>query len=117
VITSVSANSGNTVGGQELTIKGFGFNGTDATVSVDGVVCAVKTRTNIAITCITGVASAVSYTNRTSPGQPGLKQSLYIKADGTNMDWPNFVAANLVNSTLYTSFETYDSMNYQEMRG
>lgn len=117
MITSVSANSGNTIGGQEITIKGFGFNGTDATVSVDNVICAVKTRTNIAITCVTGVASAESYTNRTSPGQPGLKQSLYIKADGTNMDWPDFVAANLVNSTLYTSFETYDSMAYQEKRG
>jgi hypothetical protein len=38
-ISSVSENSGFVDGGQFLTIDGFGLNGTDVTVLVDGVEC------------------------------------------------------------------------------
>lgn len=52
-IESISANQGNTNGGQELTIKGWGFeNGADITVA--GVACQVKSQSMEDVTCITG---------------------------------------------------------------
>ena len=40
-ISSINASSGYTSGGQALSIKGFGFNGTNINVLIDGVKCAV----------------------------------------------------------------------------
>jgi len=102
-------------GGQWLTIEGVGFNGTDASVTVDGVDCKIIDRTTTTITCVTGAASAESFTDRLSPGQPGLEQRAYKKANGGNVGWADFVDANKKQQQLYTSFETYDSLagNYR----
>ena len=52
-IDSISADSGNTSGGQELTISGWGFeHGADITVA--GVTCEVVSATMEEVKCITG---------------------------------------------------------------
>jgi hypothetical protein len=57
-IDSISANQGNTSGGQEMTIKGWGFEHTDlVTVTVAGVDCTVVSSTMEEIKCITGASS------------------------------------------------------------
>lgn len=53
-IESVSAATGYTNGGQDLTISGHGFNGTDVTITVDGVECALKSQTADSLKCVTG---------------------------------------------------------------
>ena len=60
MIESVSAASGYTTGGQELTITGWGLKGAtldDVEVLVDGVACDVKSSSLGSITCVTGSAA------------------------------------------------------------
>lgn len=88
MISSVSAASGYTSGGQELTISGWGLKGatlSDVEVLVDGVSCEVKSSTLESITCVTGEAAQVSNDGVSQPGSPGLTQEL-LDGDG----WPNW---------------------------
>jgi hypothetical protein len=76
VITSVSANTGLTTGGQLLTLTGFGFNSTTASVSIDGVTCAVKSFSATSLTCQTGSKGSASVSGN-QVGQQGLKREVY----------------------------------------
>jgi hypothetical protein len=76
VITSVSANTGFTTGGQLLTLTGYGFNSTTAAVTVDGVTCAVKSFSATSLTCQTGSKGSASVTGN-QVGQQGLKREVY----------------------------------------
>jgi len=67
-ITSISASTGYTTGSQELRVSGYGLNGTDVSVVVDGVDCAVKSSNVDAIVCETGAAQAPSTTDVSQPG-------------------------------------------------
>ena len=88
-IDGVSAGSGYTTGGQELTISGWGLKGTngvdDVEVLVDGVSCDVKSSTLETITCVTGEAAQVSNDGVSQPGSPGLTQE---RLDGSG--WPTW---------------------------
>lgn len=58
-----------------MIIKGWGLKGTtlvDVSVIIDGVACIVTSSTTEEIKCTTGVASAVSNTDVSQPGSPGL---------------------------------------------
>ena len=59
-INNINHNSGLTTGGQTLTVTGFGLNGTDVSVLVDGVPCQVEEALSDKITCVTGVKDSVS---------------------------------------------------------
>lgn len=72
-ISEITQSSGFTSGGQELTISGFGFNGTDVSVTVDGVECVVSSNERETIVCVTGVTESESVVGY-QPGQPGLTQ-------------------------------------------
>ena len=66
-IDSISANQGNTNGGQELTIKGWGFeNGADITVA--GVLCEVVSSNMEEVKCITGKSTEASIDGKNQPG-------------------------------------------------
>lgn len=66
-IKEISQADGWTTGGQELTIAGWGFNGTDVSVEIDGVACEVTSAKRDAITCVTGATDSES----SSGYQPG----------------------------------------------
>lgn len=53
-INNLSHNSGLNTGGQTLRVNGFGLNGTDVSVLVDGVPCEVKEAVSDHISCVTG---------------------------------------------------------------
>jgi len=59
-INALSQSSGFTTGGQTLTISGYGLNGTDVNVLVDGVACDVKEAVSGQITCVTGESETES---------------------------------------------------------
>ena len=107
-IDSVSAASGYTTGGQEITISGWGMKGTtldDIEVLVDGVPCAVTANTLETITCVTGEAAQVSNDGVSQPGSPGLTQELL---DGSG--WPNWNqrfdgSVTPYDNVLQTAFE------------
>jgi hypothetical protein len=62
VIDSIGSPSGYTTGGQELDIYGFGFNGENVEVQVDGSNCRVTEKVDGRIRCKTGSSSTVSAT-------------------------------------------------------
>lgn len=80
VVESVSANSGNVVGGQQLTIKGWGFEN-NASVTVAGVPCEVTKASMEELVCVTGQAAMASVDNVDQPGQPGITRKLYNPAN------------------------------------
>ena len=59
VIEEVSANSGNTAGGQQLTLKGWGLD-RDVTVSVAGVPCEIVSSSMEELMCVTGATATAS---------------------------------------------------------
>jgi len=114
-IDGLSANSGYTTGSHELTISGYGLNGTDVSVVVDGVDCNVKSSQSESIVCETQ-AGAESVAMQ-QPGQLGVKREFYNPADAGS--YPSLTSiidgtANLINSTLYTSLESYDGVMHDE---
>ena len=93
VIDSISASQGNTNGGQELTIKGWGFeNGADITVA--GVACEVVSSTMEEVKCITGESLAASTDNVNQPGQPGIARREYNPAISNRTPSMNDLRAN-----------------------
>jgi hypothetical protein len=74
VVDKLSASEGSVLGGQELKISGFGLNGQETEVLVDGVICKVRSSTESEIICSTGEASQPSKTGY-QPGSPGLIQT------------------------------------------
>lgn len=53
-MTSISANTGYTTGGQTLIINGYGFNNPNISVTIDGAQCAVQNYSLNQFTCATG---------------------------------------------------------------
>ena len=60
-IESISHNTGYTTGGQLLNLFGYGLNGTDVNVLVDGVPCDVKNASVNALSCVTRATSNESF--------------------------------------------------------
>jgi hypothetical protein len=118
-LESLSSNAGYTNGGQSLTINGWGLNGKNIEVKVDGVPCTVTASQNDAITCITGQAPADSDTVLPKLGQPGLLREKIKSTDPTKYPYWNAFSDGLypvVEKNLMTSFETYafaQDKNYQ----
>jgi len=75
-IYEISAHSGYSTGGQNLTITGNGFNYGDPWVSVDGVNCTVTQQSKTQLDCTIEAASNVSTTNSSYVGQHGLRRTL-----------------------------------------
>lgn len=69
-----------------MTVNGFGLNGTDVSVLVDGVPCQVEQAVNHKITCVTGVKDSAS-AEGFQPGNFGL--NLIKKADATSYEHLN----------------------------
>jgi hypothetical protein len=65
-IDSISSNTGNLDGGQNLVIKGFGLKGNNSVVKIDGIDCKVNTEltTDTALFCETGPKATPSITNK-----------------------------------------------------
>jgi len=82
-IENIDHNSGLTTGSQTLTINGFGLNGTDVSVLVDGVPCEVQEAVSEKIMCVTGVKDEISATGF-QPGNFGL--NLIKKADASTYE-------------------------------
>jgi hypothetical protein len=59
-IDSISQSEGYKSGGQTLTIEGHGLNGTDISVTVDGVACEVTHSESKFINCVTNAKQTVS---------------------------------------------------------
>ena len=84
-IESISESSGNTNGGQELTIKGWGFEHQDLVdVTVAGVACEVISTTMDEIKCTTGAAAGASIDGVTQVGQPGIAKRKYDPDNGNS---------------------------------
>jgi hypothetical protein len=111
-IDSISHNTGYTTGGQLLKIQGYGLNGTDVSVLVDGVECDVKETSLNSISCVTRATESDSFSGY-QLGQPGLSRKIiHNTADLNNLnDEANFPSASV---NLSTSFETlnFDSGEY-----
>ena len=109
VIDAISASEGYLSGGQELRISGFGLNGTDVQVTVDGVQCKVTSNSQEEIICLTGEGRAPSQTGVDQPGSPGLRSSLRDpEGEGTGLGWHDRYTDThpIVEAKLMTSFET-----------
>jgi len=112
VILEVSKSEGFVAGGQELTIKGQGFNYGTTAITIDGVACVEKSKTDYELVCVTGAASLVSTVADGThyAGQNGLKADLYyVGKRGGNVPYTqSHIESNSIektNTTLRTSFE------------
>jgi hypothetical protein len=72
MISHISADEGYTSGGQLMVIHGYGLNGTDPIVMIDGVACEVQSNSAKKLTCVTGASSADSTPTHRRPGSPGI---------------------------------------------
>jgi len=109
VIFDISQKEGYLTGGQNLTIRGHGFNGTVA-ATVDGVACTVTAQREGAFDCQVGSKAAVSAVDAPFVGQRGLRQTVY---DATNADetWHWNTAGKIdltrIRDRLAPQFETF----------
>jgi hypothetical protein len=83
---TISAHSGYTSGGQELTITGYGLTGASVGVTVDGVDCVDVRHSLREIKCTTGAASQASTTGVDQPGQPGITRRFVNTGDAPGFD-------------------------------
>lgn len=67
-IEAISADSGYTSGGQQMTITGHGFRSDNIQVTVDGQPCEVTSHDNESLTCITSEAAQASTDGVAQPG-------------------------------------------------
>ena len=63
VIFDVSSNTGYTTGGQNLTVRGHGFNSENITATLDGVPCEVTSYSDFSFSCL--VAESEAWDNTT----------------------------------------------------
>jgi len=106
-IDSISADTGYTTGGQEMTLTGTGLSGTTAEVMVDGVACVVTSNTETEIKCVTGEAAGVSTTGVRQPNVQGLRSEYYDPSGNSYIDINQLKArtANYIRTDLLTQFE------------
>ena len=83
VITSISASTGYTSGGQILTVQGYGFNTNNISVTIDGILCVIKTYQLMQFTCETGANTNPS-TDTYYIGQQGLKRQYFNTTTNLN---------------------------------
>jgi len=113
VIFSVSKSSGSINGGQEVLIKGYGFEHGTVDVKIDGVTCVEKSKTNEEVKCLSGKTGAISdqTEGKVFGGQNGLKRTLYYT--GHRKSHVPYTEAKIAsdkikptNTTLITAFNT-----------
>jgi hypothetical protein len=91
-ISSLSSKFGPSVGGTILTITGTNF-GTNLSVKIDDIDCAITANNTASITCTTGVRATIPLANSfivTSDGNPVLVQCdpfLYIDRWSSQETW------------------------------
>jgi hypothetical protein len=107
VIDSLNYSAGSIRGGQELKIKGFGFEG-KAEVFVDGVKCDVRRNSESEIVCMTGEAQSTSKGGY-QPGSPGLIQTKVEPTDEDRKpDWKDRTNNRYERTESHlTTFETH----------
>jgi len=82
VITSVSKSQGYITGGQEIIIKGQGFNYGPVVTVIDDVECTEVSKTDYEFVCLTGTADDLSETETPKSGQNGLVRTLFTGTPG-----------------------------------
>jgi len=85
MISQVSESQGYLTGGQEITIKGMGFNHGTVATEIDGVACTEVRKSDTEFVCKTGSKSTASDTTSDKAGQNGLKKTLI-----TNSAWATY---------------------------
>ena len=116
-VESVSHDYGFTTGGQQLTISGQGFNGTNVSVSVDGVACEVQEAAYDQITCTTGVTENESLAGY-QPGHHGLEHFVLDGTDGFSFaDLDNPGSKPQLGHNVSTGFETIEGDNVMNRFG
>ena len=74
-IDEVNFDTGYITGGQNIKIYGHGFNGTNVSVTIDGVACDVNSVESSEIQCTTSVKESESVLGY-QPGQPGMERRI-----------------------------------------
>ena len=111
IITEVSSSSGYKSGGQLLTIKGYGFQGSTSTlVKVDNVDCVIQTLSPEEITCMTGEQSNTPALATAQYGPPGLKRKFCQKENDASVSLSDLDPLDEINliceDNIQTNFET-----------
>lgn len=104
-IESINHSSGTQNGYQTLIISGQGLNGTDISVTADGVECQVQSSTDTSLTCLTGPNSSPTTSGSEMPGQMGLVKTVYTAA--SRPDYGDFTG-NVDERSAALVFETTD---------
>lgn len=99
VIFDISQNTGYLTGGQNLTVRGFGFNHKKIDVKIDGAPCTVTRYMDDKFDCQVSSKAEISKIDTPQLGQHGVKRS-YWKGGNWKVDKPKY-------STLHTNMETY----------
>ena len=87
VIFGVSANSGFKTGGQELTVKGYGFDTGKIDAKVDGVPCNVTSFAKDQFTCEVQPAASASVVDVPHIGQHGIRRMLVNSSMNANQQY------------------------------
>jgi hypothetical protein len=111
-IESLSSSEGSENGYQTLTISGQGLNGTDITVTADGVACDVQSASFTSLTCLTGANSSPTASGDEMPGQVGLVKTVYDPVSGDRPEFDDF-SGDVVELSAALVFETTD--RYDEL--
>jgi hypothetical protein len=115
-ITEISQTAGYTTGGQELKIKGYGFDATP-TVMVGDALCTLTSYTETEIICETGATTLPTATS--FEGSHGLYHARFNQTAGaTALNYEDYLTGTGVAAeaegveTILTSFEIPDLSNY-----
>ena len=110
VIFDLSSNVGYISGGQNLSIRGFGFMSGNISVTVAGLPCNVSFYTNTVINCQVSPSNSISNLNGTFIGSNGIKRTKYNGTSKNTVNFNNLKINNPSNLTvsqmLKLSFET-----------
>jgi hypothetical protein len=100
----MSANSGYSSGGQNLTVHGHGFGTGNITAKVDGKDCLVSAYQADKFSCEVAASSAVSTVNAPQPGSHGIRRNFINKT--TWLSWSDLNTDTPYDELLATQFET-----------
>jgi hypothetical protein len=113
VIFNMSAHTGYSSGGQNLTVYGHGFGQGNITASLDGVACNVTKYQERSFSCEVQAAQSVSALNVDQPGGHGLRRTLVTKDTQPSSHY-HIQYSDLVNPT---SAKQYLAMQFETPYG
>ena len=117
VVFDITSNQTYTTGGQNLTVKGFGFNSPNITATIGGNPCDVTSYGKYSFSCEVAPGS-VSATNSSYKGTHGIRRDLYNYTEYTGGKWDVYKHQNnMVDDDTFQPFDKKYQIDFEKPYG